>query len=109
MLVLSLTAFDPNLDVGRIENPAAAQVLDTPPPPSDMMPGSWLAAIQMEFDQLKRREFLSLLGGAGLVWPVAGHAHQGKRIPRVGVLLFGTPETDPNWLDSVAACGSRIC
>jgi putative ABC transport system substrate-binding protein len=31
-----------------------------------------------------------------VAWPLSLHAQQGKRIPRIGVLLFGTPNTDPS-------------
>src|SRR3954470_10381857 len=47
---------------------------------------------------MRRREFLSLLGGAAVGWPVAAMAQRSsKSAPRVGVLLYGTPETDPNY------------
>ena len=45
---------------------------------------------------MKRRQLLSLLGGAAVVWPVAGLA-QRSPAPRVWVLLYGTPETEPNY------------
>src|SRR5262245_17780683 len=44
----------------------------------------------MQFDQLKRREFMSLLRGAVVTWPLAGRAQQ-ERVRRIG-LLMGTAD-----------------
>jgi len=65
--------------------------------------GCGKSAILSLGEDMKRREFISLLGGAAVAWPLFATAQQAGKVPRIGYLGFGPSSARASQVEALRA------
>jgi putative ABC transport system substrate-binding protein len=71
--------------------------------------GTFASVILWPLDgEMRRREFIHLLGSTAATWPLAARAQQSDRVRKIGILFGGFSDTDPEPATRVAAFKDRL-
>src|SRR5438128_88885 len=63
---------------------------------------TWSVILGLGVSPMRRRELITLLGGAAIAWPLAARTQQSERMRRIGV-ISALREDDPEWVARRAA------